>query len=134
MLDEEKQTRGRPPHYAFREFPKWAEGVLVQDEAEELALRAKLSEAAVEARQADPVRMPSPAAVRIRRSRERRRAGKLIVRCGVTHDQIVAMVRAGLVTPSSKGDASEVAQGVLRLLEQLVRSSPDHGSPHARRP
>ena len=106
----------------FQEYPKWVGDVVVQNEAEEraqLAAMAALTDPA-EAMQAPPPR--SPAAIRMRRSRERRRDGKRTILCDISADQIEALALAGFIDPAKRDDAAEVARGVGRSLERLSRS------------
>jgi hypothetical protein len=106
----------------FQEYPKWVRGVVVQNEAEEraqLAATAALTGAA-EATQTPPSR--SPAAIRMRLSRERRRDGKRTILYDISADQIEALALAGYIDPAKRDDAAEVARGVGRSLERLTRS------------
>jgi hypothetical protein len=106
----------------FQEYPKWVGDVVVQNEAEEraqLAATAALTGAA-EATQIIPSR--SRAAIRMRRSRERRRDGKRTILYDISADQIEALALAGFIDPAKRDDAAEVARGVGRSLERLTRS------------
>jgi hypothetical protein len=118
-------------NYIPIEFPKWVGGVLVQNGGEERALRAMLSEAAEVPRAVEPTRPPSPAAIRMQRTRERRREGRMSVRCDISTDQIQALVSAGLIEPAMRDDATEVALGVVRAMDRLTRQSqyPFRGKP-----
>jgi hypothetical protein len=107
------------PDYIPIEYPKWVNGVLVQNAAEEQAHRAALAEAA---RAAELTRPPSPAGIRMRRSRERRREGKMSIRCDISIAQIETLTEAGFIDPSLRDDAAEVARGVARSLDRLTRS------------
>jgi hypothetical protein len=104
------------------EYPKWIDGVLVQNAAEEDAHRAKLDEAAVAARAAELARPPSSAGIRMRRTRERRREGKLSVRCEISSVQIAALMEAGFIDPAMRDDTAEVARGISRSIDRLTRS------------
>jgi hypothetical protein len=110
------------PNYIPIEYPKWVNGVLVQNATEERALRAMRSEAAEVARAAELTRPPSLAGIRMRRTRERRREGKLSIRCDVSTDQIEALSKGGFIDPAVRDDAAEVARGVCRWLDRLNRS------------
>ena len=101
------------------EYPKWIDGVIIQNAAEESAHRAALAEAA------DLARPPSPANIRMRRTRERRRDGKLSTQCEISSIQIEALAEAGFIEPDKQDDAAEVARGVCRTLDRLTRSA--HG-------
>ena len=106
------------------EYPKWVAGVVVQNKSEEEARLTKLAEAAAEARAAKRARPLSPAGVRMRRTRERRREGKQTIRCDISTDQIEALTKAGFIDPAKQNDRAEVARGVGRLLDGLARSDP----------
>jgi hypothetical protein len=103
-------------NYVPIEYPKWVGGVLVRNAEEERALQAMLSEAAEAARAAEPTRPPSPAAIRMQRTRERRRAGKMSIRCDISAAQIEALATAGFIDPAMRDDAVEVARAVCRSL------------------
>ncbi len=60
--------------------------------------------------------------MRMRRSRERRREGKLSIRFDISSAQIEALVSAGLIDPARQDDAVEVALGVVRLMDHLTES------------
>jgi hypothetical protein len=64
--------------YVFQEFPKWVGDVLVENAAEE---RALLLAEGVAVAVDQPSNVPSPAAIRMQRSRERRREGKRTILC-----------------------------------------------------
>ena len=68
-------------------------------------------------------RLPSPASVRMRRTRERRRAGKLSIRCDISANQVEALVSAGFIDPALQNDVAELARGVSRAMEHLARLS-----------
>jgi hypothetical protein len=65
--------------YVPIEYPKWLDGVLVQNVEEEQARREVLHEVAATARAAELTRSPSPAGIRMRRTRERRREGCSVI-------------------------------------------------------
>jgi hypothetical protein len=108
--------------YVPIEYPKWVDGVLVQNASEEQVHRAALAEAAEVARAAEFTRPPSPAGIRMRRTRERRREGKMSIRCDISTDQIEALSKAGFIDPAMGDDPAEVARGVCRVLDRLSRS------------
>ena len=112
-------------NYVPIEYPKWVDGVLVQNAAEEQAHRETLAEAAEAARATELARPPSPAAIRMQRTRERRREGKMSIRCDISSDQIGALAEAGFIDPAMRNDPAEVARGVCRLLDRLDRSCYD---------
>jgi hypothetical protein len=105
------------------EYPKWVDGVLVQNAAEEQAYRATTDEAAAAASAVELTRAPSPAGIRMRRTRERRREGKLSIRCELSTIQIEALAKAGFIDPVMLDDAAEVARGVCRSLDRLTLSA-----------
>jgi hypothetical protein len=108
--------------YIPTEFPKWVGGALVRSAAEERDRRAALEDAAATASAAELLRPPSLASMRMRRSRERRREGKLSIRFDISSAQIEALVSAGLIDPARQDDAVEVALGVVRLMDHLTES------------
>jgi hypothetical protein len=69
------------PNYVPIEYPKWVDGV--QNAEEERARRLALAEAVEMASAAELARTRSPAGIRMRRTRERRREGKLSIRCDI---------------------------------------------------
>jgi hypothetical protein len=85
------------PNYVPVEYPKWVGGVLIQNAEEERAHRAALTEAAEVARAAELTRPPSPAATRMQRTRDRRRAGRMLIRCDISKGQIEALAMAGFI-------------------------------------
>ncbi len=105
------------------EYPKWVDGVVVQNAAEEEALRADPTEEAATAHAAVLTRPPSPAGIRMSRIRKRRREGKLLIRCEISTIQIEALAKAGLIDPAMLDDAAEVARGVCRSLDRLTQSA-----------
>lgn len=108
--------------YVPIEYPKWIDGVLVRNAVEENARLDTLAKAAEATRAAELARPPSPAGIRMRRTRERRREGRLSVRCEISTVQIESLVEAGFIDPVRRNDATEVAQGVGRSLDGLIRS------------
>ena len=106
----------------FQEYPKYVGDVVVQNAAEELAHRAALAEAAAAARAEKLARPPSPAAIRMRRTRQRRREGKLPIRWDISADQIKWLAEAGFLDPAKRNDAAEVARGVGRLMDHVTQS------------
>jgi hypothetical protein len=110
------------PDYIPIEYPKWVDGVLVRNAEEEQAHRAALAEAAEVARATQLTRPPSPAGIRMRRTRERRREGRMSIRCDISEVHIEALAKAGLIEPAMRDDAAEVARGVCRSLDRLTRS------------
>jgi hypothetical protein len=103
--------------YVFQEFPKWLGDVIVENAAEE---RAHLL--AVAAAVAQPSGVPSPAALRMQRSRERRREGKRTIPCDVSTAQIEALAATGFLDPALRDVAAEVARSVGRLMDRLAGS------------
>jgi len=112
------------PNYVPIEFPKWVDGVLVQNAAEGNAHRETLARAAEATRATELARPPSLASIRMRRTRERRREGKLSIRCDISIAQIEALAMAGFIDPVMWEDAAEVARGVCRSLDRLTVSAP----------
>jgi hypothetical protein len=102
------------------EYPKWVDGVLVQNAAEEQARLAVFAESAAAVRAAELALPPSPANIRMRRTRERRREGKLSIRCDISSVQREALAKAGFIDPAMRDDAAEVARGVERSLSCLT--------------
>jgi hypothetical protein len=109
--------------YVPLEYPKWINGVVVQSVDEEQACRAGQDEGAALAGAEGPVQRPSRASIRMRRTRERRREGKLSIRCELSIIQIEALASAGLIDPVVRNDMTEVARGVCRLLDRLTGQS-----------
>jgi hypothetical protein len=117
----------------FQEYPKWVGDVVVQNEAEErahLAATGALTTAA-EAAQTPP----SPAAIRMRRSRERKRDGKRTIRFDIQAAHVDALILAGWLDQSTRDDMAEAACGLNRLLDKLAapRSVGGSQSPASRR-
>jgi hypothetical protein len=77
--------------YVPNEYPKWVNGVLVRNAEAKLARREALAEALAAARAAEPIRPPSPAGIRMRRTRERRREGKMSIAFDISVAQIEAL-------------------------------------------
>jgi hypothetical protein len=109
-------------NYVPIEYPKWVDGVLVRNVEEKQARREALTEAEAAAHAAELTRPPSPAGIRMRRTRERRREGKLSIRCDISTDQIEALVEVGFIDPAMRDDTAEVARAVGRSLDRLRRS------------
>lgn len=105
--------------YVFQEFPKWVGDVIVENAAEE---RARLLAGGVAVAVAQPSNAPSPAAIRMRRSRERRREGKRTILCDISTTQIEALAAAGFLDTALRDDLVEVARGVRRLIDRLIGS------------
>jgi hypothetical protein len=110
------------PNYVPIEYPKWVGGVLVRNADGERAHRAALTKAADAARAAEHARPPSPAAIRMQRTRERRRKGKMSLRFDISAAQIEALAMVGFIDPTMRDDAAEVARGICRALDRLNRS------------
>jgi hypothetical protein len=108
-----------PSTYVFQRYPIWVDGVIVHDEAEELAHRTALAEAAADARRAALAQPPSSAALRMRRSRQRRRDGYVRVQFNITARQVEMLVAAGHIQSAAIVDATDVARGIVRLLDGL---------------
>ena len=66
------------------------------------------------------------AAAAIRRWRERRAYGSLIVPVELFRYEIEGLVRRGLLTRAQMGDRSEVGYAVAQLVEVLDRSNTTH--------
>jgi hypothetical protein len=109
--------------YVFQEYPKWVGGVLVQDADEERAHLLGLAETR-RAAVAQLATAPSAAAVRMRRSRERRREGQRTILCDISAAHIEALAAGGFLDLALREDTIEVARGVGRLMDRLVRSGP----------
>jgi len=125
--------------YRFEEFPKWINGVVVESAAEErahLATKADQCDPATplvadgfphraENPQAvvvpHPSNLPSSAAVRMKRSRERRRNNTRVISFDISASQINALAVAGFLDPTKRDKAVEVARGVGRLMDRLAR-------------
>jgi hypothetical protein len=69
-----------------------------------------------------PSNVLSPAAIRMQRSRERRREGKRTIRCDISTAQIEALASAGFLDTALRDDPVEVARGVRRLIDRLAGS------------
>jgi hypothetical protein len=72
--------------YVFQEFPKWVGDVIVENAAEEQALLLALAEGVAVAVE-QPSNARSPAAMRMQRSRERRREGKRTIPCDISSNR-----------------------------------------------
>ena len=68
-----------------------------------------------------PAAAPSPAAERMRRYRERQRAGRRVVQVEIDADGEEALIGAGLLGAWATDDGGAVADAVAALLRQLVR-------------
>jgi hypothetical protein len=105
--------------YVFQEFPKWVGDVIVENAAEERALLLALAEGVAVAVE-QPSNARSPAAMRMQRSRERRREGKRTIPCDISSTQIKALASAGFLDIGLRDDPVEVARGVGRLIDRLT--------------
>jgi hypothetical protein len=101
------------------EYPKWVDGVLLKNEAEEQAHRTPVAEAAEVARAAELARPPSPAAIRMRRSRKRRRAGQRCVPFVVCDHEIEALVTSGLLNSVARNDSHAIGTALGKLVDRL---------------
>ena len=106
-------------NYVPIEYPKWVGCVVVHRAAEEQAHRAALGEAAATAPTAELTRSTSAAGIRMRRTRERRRAGKLSIRCDISTEHIQALTIGGFIDPARQDHGAEVAWGVGRVIDRL---------------
>ena len=111
--------------YVFQEYPKWVGSVLVQDVAEEKTLRVGMTQAAVETRPTKLARPPSAVALRMRRTRTRKKEGRRAINLDISVAQIEALAAAGFLDLAMRDDAVEVARGVGRLMDRLARSGED---------
>jgi hypothetical protein len=105
--------------YVPIEYPKWIGCVVVRSAAEEQAHGAPLREAAATSRTAEPARSTSPAGIRMRRTRERRRAGKLSIRYDISTEQIQVLTSGGFIDPAKQDHGAEVVRGVGRAIDRL---------------
>jgi hypothetical protein len=110
--------------YVFQEYPKWVGSVLVQDAAEEKTLRVAMAQAAVETRPTKLARPPSAVALRMRRTRTRKKEGRRAINLDISVAQVEALAAAGFLDHAMRDDAVEVARGVGRLMDGLPRSGP----------
>jgi hypothetical protein len=109
--------------YVPIEYPKWVDGVVVQNAAEEQALRAsREGPAPSPVALAEKPARPTSAAIRMRRSRQRRREGKQTVRWDISTAQIETLAAAGFLDPATRDDAAEWARVFDRVLDHLARS------------
>jgi hypothetical protein len=69
-------------------------------------------EAFAEARTPEILKPASPAGIRMRRTREWRREGRMSIRCDISAAQIEALVEAGLIDPVMRGDVAEITRGL----------------------
>ena len=92
--------------YIPLEYPKWVDGVVVQNAVEEQAPRGTVAKPTSSACAAERVRLPSPASIRTRRTRERRREGGLSFRCDISFAQRETLAKAGRprITAGGKTD------------------------------
>jgi hypothetical protein len=115
--------------YVFQEYPKWVGSVLVQDAAEEKTLRVATAQAAVETRPTKLARRPSAVALRMRRTRTRKKEGRRAINLDISVAQIEALAAAGFLDPALRDDAAEVARGVGRLMNYVTRPTPGSQTP-----
>lgn len=111
------------------EYPKWFGDVLVQNADEEQAHRKTVANVAEVTRATELAPPPSSASIRMHRTRERRREGKLSIRCDVSMEHIEALAEAGLIDPAMRDDATEVALGVIRAIDRLTQSQQEAALP-----
>lgn len=107
--------------YVFQDYPKWIGDVVVQNEADERTHRAALAEAmgaVVAAQLPEPL---SAAAIRMRRSRQRRRDGYRTIHFDISDPQLDALVQTGFVDAAKRSDASELASGLCCLIAVASR-------------
>ena len=74
-----------------------------------------------------PVKSPratpsSPAALRMRKSRERRRQGSVIVNLEVGPDMTADLVNLGWLSEAARGDKDALAHALFGLIEQAIRA------------
>jgi hypothetical protein len=60
---------------------------------------------------------PSPAAVRMRRSRERRRDGLECLRVELRETEVDALIRSGLLKPEARNDRKAIVLALYAFLE-----------------
>jgi hypothetical protein len=60
---------------------------------------------------------PSPAAMRMRRSRERRRGGLRCLRVEMRETEVDALVRRGFLKSEARNEQNAVLEGLYRFLE-----------------
>jgi hypothetical protein len=104
--------------YMFQEFPKWIGGVLVQDAAEERAHLLAMTEAE-KAAGVEPVRQPSAVAIRMQRSRRRRREGKRVVQIEVDDQDIALLMAAGHLAEAEKHTPSAIGRALAALIAKV---------------
>ena len=63
----------------------------------------------------------SAAALRMRRSRARRRIGLRTVRFSIRNSEIEALVERGLLVPEQREDRMEIARALGRLMDEVTR-------------
>jgi hypothetical protein len=61
--------------------------------------------------------MPSPAAMRMRRSRERRRDGLRCLRVELRETEVDALIRSGLLKPEARNQPKAILLALYRFLE-----------------
>jgi hypothetical protein len=76
--------------------------------------------------EARPTTPLSPAAVRMRRSRELRRKGLRIVQFAVRDAEVDALVSHGLLNPVDRQDRAAIARALGRLLVRRIRRHRPH--------
>jgi hypothetical protein len=107
------------PTYVPIEYPKWVDGVLVNNAAEEQAHRAALVESAAVARATELARMPSPAAERMRLARQRQRDGIRVIPFEVRDEEIEGLVARGLLDPVARHNRNAIANALGRLFDAV---------------
>jgi hypothetical protein len=68
--------------------------------------------------------VPSPAAMRMRRSRERRREGLRCLRVELRETEIDALIRKGMLKSETRNDRKAIIQGLYEFLEDKLDDSP----------
>jgi len=111
--------------YVPIEYPKWVGGVLVNSAEEEQVLQAAQAASTTVPCASELDHSPSSAAIRMGRTRMRRLDGTRIIACSISAPQIEAMEAAGFIDPDNRDDASELARGVGRVLENAIRPAPN---------
>ncbi|MCG8357326.1 MAG: hypothetical protein MI920_17315 [Kiloniellales bacterium] len=56
----------------------------------------------------------SPAAIRIRRYRERRREGRVVALCEVEAEEVEALIAAGYLSPEDEDDREAIGRALLQ--------------------
>jgi hypothetical protein len=67
--------------------------------------------------------MPSAAALRMRRSRERRRGGLRCLRVEMRETEVDALVRRGFLKSEARNEQNAVLEGLYRFLEHNLGNS-----------